>query len=611
MAFAAAAPFVAQAAAQGYEHYRGNEARKQGRSERHKANAAGLPIMQPGFGANFSGKDRKELSKIRSDLKHGRVGRAEKRLMKNEKRFSQNLGIPYSGGGGGGFANGEFSKRDRKNLDKVRDDLYRGKGKKGRERLKKMEKREAKAQKRGSRGGGGGSDYGDFSAGYGGGYEGRGGKRDRSDRSGMSSKERKMLKKEQKRFEKYEKASGKERKKMEKKYGKEFKKYEKERTIYNKRGEKEYERKSRESQKLQKFNLNQLKKYGSEKMIQKPRLTKDQQNLLGYLSKYGQGIPQIPGIHDNPLYQAGSQGLMDMLSQNPESYQRMIDPLLRKFQKDVLPGIKERFTELGGGRNSALPIAMAEASKDLMSELGAMRANMLPGAIGQALEYAQMPTQQAFNEAQMRLGAGGQALGVDPYNSVYRPASYANAQDVSMPVPIGPQQQDFGGYRQGAGGISPYMGAMMGGAFAPRAPAPQFNMMGGGMPQGMQQGMMGGGMGGGLGGAAFGAPSRGQPYMGGGMMGGQMQQRQRRPGLLDYIGQPVMNGIGQSFGQNMGQPMQEGLGKLGNMIGSGIQNLFSGSKPGEVPGTNVTQFQPPRMRLPNFGEVPQRFRTAT
>lgn len=433
--------------------------------------------------------------------------------------------------------------------------------------------------------------------------------------SGLSKKEAKKFEKE---FRKYEKASAGERKKMAARYDKEYARYEdrygryegdlgryeKERSRYEKELKPFRKSRAKDLKRREKafaFNDKQLQRYGKEKFLQHPALNKKQQGLLDYLSKYGQGVPKIPNIErsslfqgaqggllgalqqlrgaprtsDNPLYQKGAEGLMDLLSDNPKAIEKFIEPLLNRFHKDIVPAIAERFSGLGAGaqRSSAFPQAFAEAGKDLASELGAVRANLIPGAIGQAAGYAQLPgeetaqraqlqsalagnagayapypAQQALNEAQLRLGAGAHALNTNPYVNQFRPAAYQNIQEVGQPAAPGfPQAPGVPGVPEGLfGAPNAYAGRYAGGQYAPQAPP------------------------------------------------------QRQPGALDYIGTPILQGIGSGLGSGLNSAISGGFNSL-----FGGRSGITGRSGIQVPGTTGPSSS---FKLPSF-QIPNRFGT--
>lgn len=204
-------------------------------------------------------------------------------------------------------------------------------------------------------------------------------------------------------FEKKVRNQGREQKAENKK---ERRLYEKERKEFKK--ERAFEKKQFLEQK--KLFGKAFKKYGGEKFMQKPALNKEQQNLLDYLSKYGRGRTDLRGaLKEAPLYKAGEKTLLDLFKTTPSAYEDFKRPIMKEFQRDILPMISARSP---GG--SALQNALSGAASDLGERLGTLRAQLRQQGISQALGYAQQPIAN-------QLSAAGTALGTDPFINIYRP----------------------------------------------------------------------------------------------------------------------------------------------------------------------------------------------
>ncbi len=116
-------------------------------------------------------------------------------------------------------------------------------------------------------------------------------------------------------------------------------------------------------------------------------------------------------LNQQPLYQSGNSYLMNLLSNNPESYAAFEAPLMQQFREQVIPQISERFAGLGtgaGGLNSsALYSSLGKAASDFSTNLAQLRGNMQMQALPQALAYANQPYATTLG-----------ALGVSPYEYV-------------------------------------------------------------------------------------------------------------------------------------------------------------------------------------------------
>lgn len=78
--------------------------------------------------------------------------------------------------------------------------------------------------------------------------------------------------------------------------------------------------------------------------------------------------------------------LMSILGGGEGAFDEYEAPLKRQFQQEIIPGLAERFAGLGTGgslSSSGFQQAGAQAGVDLAERLGALRANLRQGAIGQ------------------------------------------------------------------------------------------------------------------------------------------------------------------------------------------------------------------------------------
>lgn len=109
------------------------------------------------------------------------------------------------------------------------------------------------------------------------------------------------------------------------------------------------------------------------------------------------------GLEGDELYGAGSDWIKKLLGGDFSAFEA---PLMNQFNEQVVPGIAERFAGVGAMSSSGLNQALAQASKGLMTELGAQRAGLMANMVPQALSYAQQPQTNRLAAMQM-----------DPYKS--------------------------------------------------------------------------------------------------------------------------------------------------------------------------------------------------
>lgn len=159
-----------------------------------------------------------------------------------------------------------------------------------------------------------------------------------------------------------------------------------------------------------------------------------------------------------------------MLSGSPEAMERFKAPTMREFNQKVIPGIAERFSGVvGGQRSSGFQNAIAEAAAMLSENLSAQKENLKQGAVGQALNYSQMPMLEQQNLRSMALGQSGQTLSADPYMQAY------------YPKPFQPYQQDQGFLHGLVGNVAPVAGTAIGTYFGGPLGGAIGGALGGGM----------------------------------------------------------------------------------------------------------------------------------
>lgn len=122
------------------------------------------------------------------------------------------------------------------------------------------------------------------------------------------------------------------------------------------------------------------------------------------------------GIERSPIYSSGASFLQNLLSGSPEAYQSFEAPYMQNFQQNILPAIAERFAGMGTGAgassSSALYNSLAQAGRNLQTDLAGLRSGLQMQALPQALGYAQQPYSNKL--------AG---LGVRPFENIYQPGS--------------------------------------------------------------------------------------------------------------------------------------------------------------------------------------------
>lgn len=104
------------------------------------------------------------------------------------------------------------------------------------------------------------------------------------------------------------------------------------------------------------------------------------------------------GIGTSPLYQAGSDWIMRLLSGDTSLFDA---PLMQQFEQKTVPQIAERFGGMGAGSSSALNQTLAQAGQDLTTQIANVRANLMNQLLPQGLNYAQQPYSNQLNAFQI------------------------------------------------------------------------------------------------------------------------------------------------------------------------------------------------------------------
>jgi hypothetical protein len=134
-----------------------------------------------------------------------------------------------------------------------------------------------------------------------------------------------------------------------------------------------------------------------EKIKQIPTMSKEQQALFS----------QLLGGLSGPLGQ-GFGNLSQILSGDPEAFKAYEAPAMRQFNQEIVPGIAERFSSLGGGaqHSSAFGQQMGQAGAALSENLAAQRAGLQQNAMSQLAQLLGIgvgtPTQQTFYTPESR-----------------------------------------------------------------------------------------------------------------------------------------------------------------------------------------------------------------
>lgn len=98
--------------------------------------------------------------------------------------------------------------------------------------------------------------------------------------------------------------------------------------------------------------------------------------------------PSITDLRQYGPFQQGQESIQDLLSNNPEAFNKFAAPEMRRFNEQTIPGLIGRFGA-GGQNNSALNSALANSGADLNERLGALRAGLQSEGRQQALQYGQ------------------------------------------------------------------------------------------------------------------------------------------------------------------------------------------------------------------------------
>lgn len=150
----------------------------------------------------------------------------------------------------------------------------------------------------------------------------------------------------------------------------------------------------------------------------KPKFEKHSM-LTGHQSKMlkkllGNINPEDFDVTQNPLYQKSQSFLSDLLDPSSKAAKSFEAPYKRQFEQEVVPGLAERFTSMGGQNSSGFQQTMGQAGAGLSENLASMRNQLAMQALPQAFSFSQQP----FANLMSRVGLG---MGVNKFTGIGSP----------------------------------------------------------------------------------------------------------------------------------------------------------------------------------------------
>lgn len=118
-------------------------------------------------------------------------------------------------------------------------------------------------------------------------------------------------------------------------------------------------------------------------------LNPQQANILSQILQGAQG--QNLNVGQSPIFQSGSSFLQNLFTPNSQTLSALEAPLMRQFQQEILPSVAERFAGVGALSSSGFQNALSQASTDLATNLGALRAQAQLEALPEALKFSMAP----------------------------------------------------------------------------------------------------------------------------------------------------------------------------------------------------------------------------
>ena len=147
-----------------------------------------------------------------------------------------------------------------------------------------------------------------------------------------------------------------------------------------------------------------------DKTRQFPTLNPQQQEALsGILGQLGQGGTA------GQNYGLAQQYQNQMLQGGPEAYKQWAAPYQTQFQEQVLPGIAERYSGLGGGLGGG-----AQSSSGFGQALGGAASQFQSNLAGLYAQLQQHAAQQAFGQHNTLAGLG---IGTQAFQNAYQPGN--------------------------------------------------------------------------------------------------------------------------------------------------------------------------------------------
>lgn len=151
-------------------------------------------------------------------------------------------------------------------------------------------------------------------------------------------------------------------------------------------------------------------------------VSRSQKSLLENLIQQAQqGFSGQGGVAQNPLYQQAVAGTQQFLP-GGQGFAPIQAEAQRNFQQQTIPGILNSFGQ-GAKGSSALNQALASGGANLNSSLASLLAQMQLGASGQAAGLAQLPYQNATNQAN---------IGLNTQSFAYQPKATPFWQDLVL-----------------------------------------------------------------------------------------------------------------------------------------------------------------------------------
>lgn len=184
------------------------------------------------------------------------------------------------------------------------------------------------------------------------------------------------------------------------------------------------------------------------------RLRKDQEGLSNQLVQAGQ--QQGAG----GAFGTAADYYRDLLSQNPQALQSYINPALRQYNEEIVPGLSEQFAGMGAGGlgSSGFRNAQISGATDLAERIGQIRANLQSQGAAGLTNIGQLGLQD-FQQNYQTQGSPGFLQSVAPYAGAAIGAIYGGPAGAALGYSAGNWLSGGGGGAGGqAGTTQPYGG---------------------------------------------------------------------------------------------------------------------------------------------------------